>query len=221
MIEILQTEDGSTTLYNKSLDETYHSKFGAVTESEYVFIKMGLKPLLPKKEYLNIFEVGFGTGLNAFLTFYEAGKSAINYLAVESTPLGQEIILKLNYPDQYEKEDASGVFQKLHNVQWDKNIPINDRFNLHKIHGKMEDVDLDENFFHLVYFDAFGPDVQPGLWTVEVFSKLYEAMKPGGALVSYTAKGQVRRNLKAAGFGVERLPGPPGKRHMTRATKSF
>ncbi len=213
------TADGSHTLFVPSLNEHYHSTFGAVQESNHVFIDAGFS-YVSKHQEINILEVGFGTGLNAFLTALSKGDRRISYTALEAYPVQKAIIDCLNYPEMNGLSDPSGIFQQLHSVGWERFIEIVPGFNLRKIHTKIEVCDLPDNFFHLVYFDAFGPNVQPEMWTDEIFRKIHRATAPGGILVTYSSKGLVKRSLRAAGFGIERLPGAAGKRHMLRALKN-
>ncbi len=220
-IKIIECDDGSHTLFREDLDEHYHSVFGAVSESRHIFINAGYKFLSPKFSEINVLEVGFGTGLNAFLTLLEAekGQIRINYRGVETIKLSDEIISKLNYPELIHAEDAKDYFNSIHNSSWNKNTAISPYFHLHKIESKIEDSSLPDNYFDLVYFDAFAPDVQAELWTKEIFSKLYKSMKNESVLLTYSCKGDVKRALKSVGFSLEKLPGPKGKREFLRATK--
>jgi len=213
------TADGSHTLFVPSLNEHYHSTFGAVQESNHVFIEAGFS-YVSKHQEINILEVGFGTGLNALLTALNKGDHRISYTALEAYPVQKAIIDRLNYPEMTGLNGSSEIFNRLHLVDWEHFIEIVPGFNLRKIHTKIEVCDLPDNFFHLVYFDAFAPNVQPELWTDEIFRKIHRATAPGGILVTYSSKGLVKQNLRAAGFGVERLTGAAGKRHMLRALKS-
>ena len=213
------TEDGSSTLFIPELNEHYHSTFGAVQESRHIFIHEGYEHI--RTSPVRIFEAGFGTGLNAFLTFLASEKEGktVHYTTIEKFPLDDSIVHLLNYPQIVHPANAD-IFQALHTAEWNRDTRISDHFTLHKMTGDIRNVKLDENFFDLVYFDAFGPNVQPELWTEEIFQMLYKAMREGSCLVTYSVKGSVRRALRAAGFTLEKLPGPPGKREMTRATKN-
>jgi len=215
------TADGSHTLYVPELKEYYHSVYGAINESLHIFIRAGLRKIIDRKDELNILETGFGTGLNAFLTCMEADaeKKKVSYTSLEPDPVPEQTWSTLNYPDHFSSADYRPVFRKLHNSEWNKEEVISHFFTLLKLRMKMEDVQLPGKKFDLVYHDAFGPDVQPELWTTNIFIKLFNSMATGGILVTYSAKGEVRRVLQQCGFGVERLPGPQGKRHMTRAIK--
>jgi tRNA U34 5-methylaminomethyl-2-thiouridine-forming methyltransferase MnmC len=217
-IQTVITEDGSTTLFIPELNEHYHSIHGAVQESLHIFINNGYSqiPAFPAR----IFEIGFGTGLNAFLTFLVSDKvgESVHYTTIEKFPLENHIVSLMNYPEMTEPAKAK-VFQALHDAPWDQETRISESFSLHKIKGDLREVHLQESGYDLVYSDAFGPEVQPELWTEEIFRMLYQSMKEGAVLVTYSVKGSVKRALKTVGFSLEKLPGPPGKREMTRATK--
>ncbi len=213
---ILQiTNDGSSTLFSPDLNECYHSVNGAITESIHVFIHAGLDAFHSLKEELNILEIGFGTGLNALLTMLEADKiqKTIHYTSIELFPVSHEITTNLNY------ENADGLFSKMHECEWNQPICISNLFFLNKICADFTTYQFEEKY-DVVYFDAFSPDVQPEMWTEDIFQKLFDCMNTGGIMTTYCAKGQVRRNMQHAGFKTERLPGPPGKREMLRGTKS-
>ncbi|MBL4605031.1 MAG: tRNA (5-methylaminomethyl-2-thiouridine)(34)-methyltransferase MnmD [Flavobacteriaceae bacterium] len=216
--EIIITSDGSTTIHLPDWNEQYHSKHGAIQEAYHVFIKHGLTPI--SKKELSILEIGFGTGLNSFITFLEAQKNnrTINYVGVEAYPIGLDEVAKLNYVSELKATDLKSLFQTLHTCSWEEKHQITSEFSLWKRKQFFNDID-DEGQFDLIYFDAFGARVQPELWTEEIFSKMFVALKNEGTLVTYSAKGSVRRAMQSVGFTVERLPGPPGKREMLRATK--
>jgi tRNA U34 5-methylaminomethyl-2-thiouridine-forming methyltransferase MnmC len=214
--EIQQTADGSHTLFVPEINEHYHSMNGAIQESQHVFIDAGLRQLT--KEHIRILEIGFGTGLNALLTLLEAertAKSRVEYHAVELYPLPAECIAALNYEEKACPE-RKGLFETLHSTPWDIPVGITDRFILHKIKGDISSCKLPSSI-DLVYFDAFAPDKQPGMWNQEMFCILHERMAEGGLLATYCAKGSVRRMMQKAGYSVERIPGPAGKREMLRA----
>jgi tRNA U34 5-methylaminomethyl-2-thiouridine-forming methyltransferase MnmC len=219
--ELKVTGDGSHTLYIPSLNEHYHSVFGAIRESKHIFIDAGLRALPSDLPAIEILEIGFGTGLNALLTCLETQDRAplIRYSVVEKWPLPPEMTSLLNYPDQLNYAGAADIFHRIHAAEWGDWTEINSCFNLKKIQADLLGFFPDKDAFILIYFDAFGPDVQPEMWTEEVFSKLFYALKPGGILVTYSTKGTVKRNLKGAGFTIEKLPGPPGKREILRAVK--
>lgn len=218
--EIIQTSDGSTTIHLPDWDESYHSKHGAIQEAFHVFIKNGFSLFAspPEGRPVAVLEIGFGTGLNAFITLLEAqkNKQPIDYVGVEAYPISPEEISSMNYAEALGAENDQ--FVKLHQAEWETKNELSDYFSLTKrrqfFHG-IEDVAQ----FDLIYFDAFGYRVQPELWSLEIFQKMYAALKPGGILVTYAARGVIRRNMMEAGFSVEKLAGPPGKREMFRATK--
>lgn len=216
-IKIFITGDGSHSLLNEELNETYHSRHGAVRESEHVFIKQGFNYLVEeqKTETLSILEVGFGTGLNALLTLAEAlSKNIIvSYTALEIFPIQQEIWKMLNYPDPHH------LFNKLHQADWNKWVQIHPTFKLLKLEKSLQSVELESQQFDLIYFDAFAPNKQPELWNLQILDKITGTIKSGGVFVTYCAKGQLKRDLKSLGLMVESLPGPPGKREMVRAIK--
>ena len=216
-IELVTSEDGSHTLRIPELKEHYHSHKGALRECEHVFIQMGLESLSLKAE-ISLLEVGFGTGLNALVTFFRRAERVINYTAIEPVPLKLEIIEQLNYASLLQEKTAADVFQKLHRASWNEWVEITSGFHLEKREEKLEDFQPIREY-DLIYYDAFAPHAQSELWEVSIWRQLYGIMKSGGVLVTYCAKGQVRRDMQEAGFMVERLPGPPGKREMLRATK--
>lgn len=256
-VEIIKTRDGSDTVFRDDLNEPYHSIFGAITESQYIFIDTGLRKALERfKSYelrvtshdfspgpypasciqhptsnilhpvspgnsLNILEIGFGTGLNALLAQVEAEKRGIKlcYTTLEAYPLREEVWSQLNYPQQLCSAGYFPVFAKLHQCDWNSTEWISTHFSLHKILGEVQDFIPEPGQYQLVFFDAFGPEVQPELWTEKIFRIIFEGLAEGGILVTYSVKGTVVRALQAAGFITEKLPGPPGKRHILRATK--
>ena len=218
--EIELTADGSHTLFVPSLNEHYHSVNVAVEESTHILINTGLKACM--KEEIQNFEVWFGTGLNAFLTILEACKRqiTIRYTSVEAYPLDKSITNKLNYTKDYTDEEKS-LFYKLHEAQWNEEIRILPNLSLTKLKADFTQFDFSRlKNIVMVYFDACAPDKQPNLWTQYIFDNLYKTRTDSSVLVTYCAKGTVRRMMKQAGFTVERLPGPPGKREMLRATKN-
>lgn len=215
-----QTADGSSTLYNSLVDEHYHSIHGALNESIHVFINKGFLDfvdLFKPVKNLNILEIGFGTGLNCILTFIESLKLNIflNYTSLEPYPLEMKIIDNLNFNLDSKQLD---VFKLIHQSFWGKAVDINKQFSLEKYKLELKDFNTNK-FYDIIYFDAFAPNKQPELWKVDVFSKLFNLTSNNGVLVTYCAKGQVRRDLEKVGYFVERLEGPPGKREMLRATK--
>jgi len=217
MTEIILTEDGSHTLFVPELSEHYHSIHGAVQESQFIFINSGLKytDLSP----VRIFEAGFGTGLNAYLTAIESSSAnrKIYYTSIEKYPLPSEIIVRLNYSGLFPGTEAR-LFSNIHSCPWNIPVEITNTFTLTKIEGDLTNAEP-EGCYDLIYFDAFGPDKQPQMWTGEVFEKISAITETGGVFVTYSAKGRVQRSLKKAGFNVSLLPGPPGKRQIIRAVK--
>ena len=216
--EILKTTDGSYTLYVPDLDETYHSTNGALQESQHVFIEAGLKFSGLKK--LTVLEVGFGTGLNALTTFKEAEKSNLNidFTSLEAYPLSWEEVSQLNYTCLEGYQEYSIPFNEMHSSDWANFTTISPNFSLRKLNLKLQELTF-ENTFDIIYFDAFAPQIQPELWTEEIFTLMYKALKNKGVLVTYSAKGSVKRALKSVGFELQSIPGPPGKREMSRAVK--
>lgn len=220
--KIITTSDGSKTIQIEDWNEQYHSIHGAIQEANHVFLKHGLffySEQVSKAMPLSILEIGFGTGLNAFLTLIEAGKLNlnINYVGVEAYPVEADEIKQLNYVELI-SETHKSVFEKMHDVSWENQYQINSNFELKKQQTFFNAIEY-EDVFNIIYFDAFGARVQPDLWTEAIFAIMYKALKDNGVLVTYSAKGSVRRAMQAVGFTVERLPGPPGKREMLRAQK--
>ena len=215
--KLIVTEDGSHTLYIPELNEHYHSIHGAVQESNHIFIKAGFQ-CFSNISSINILEIGLGTGLNAFLTCVEAKNKniAVNYTSIEKYPITIDEINELNYVQEVDVEEKE-YFRKIHTVEWETFQEITVNFRLRKVKTDIREF-TSERQFDLVYFDAFGPDIQPQLWTADVFKQMFSCMSKAAVLVTYSAKGQVRRNMQAAGFIVERIPGPPGKREMLRAS---
>lgn len=214
--EIIVTNDGSKTIHLPDWNESYHSIHGAVQEAQHVFIKSGLSEI--SKPEINILEVGFGTGLNTILTLNKAKetKQIINYTGLEAYPVQLEELKSLKYQELPEIKNSEDLFWQFHSSKWDELVEITSRFNLKKVQLFLNEFQPKENSFDLIYFDAFGPRVQPEMWTLEIFKKLFKSMKNDGVFVTYCAKGQVRRDLVEAGFQVEKIPGPPGKREMLR-----
>ena len=215
---VIDTADGSKTILIEDWQEQYHSIHGAVQEAYHVFIKMGLHAAEQKD--LSVLEMGFGTGLNALITFLEAGKKKlrIQYHGIEKYPVSEEELQLLNYVEVLQEQGLEQVFRKMHKLPWEVTTPLSNNFTLTKT--QIDFRELRENSrYHLIYFDAFGPRVQPELWTVEIFKNLYNALLPNGILVTYSSTGSVRRAMEQCGFVVEKLPGPPGKREMLRAGK--
>jgi len=213
-----KTADGSDTLYSTEMDESYHSVNGAVQESLHVFIKAGLQEVCKQK--IRILEIGFGTGLNALLTWREAQKSHldIDYVTIEAYPVSENIIQNLNY-NELETGLPADAFQQMHLTAWNTPEILQESvFRLTKINADFTRFILTEKY-DLIYFDAFAPEKQPEMWEEELFHKIFQTLNTNGILVTYCAKGEVRRRLQRSGFETERIPGPPGKREMLRATK--
>ncbi|MBE9467378.1 MAG: tRNA (5-methylaminomethyl-2-thiouridine)(34)-methyltransferase MnmD [Bacteroidetes bacterium] len=214
---IIKTNDGSDSLYVPELDEHYHSVYGAVQEAMHVYINNGFN--FSDISPISILEIGFGTGLNAFLTYLESKKTnrIVKYTSVELYPVASDIVEQLNYPEFINNEEKE-FFYNLHKADWNCENRINDSFILNKINQDLLLYQPNE-YFDLIYFDAFAPDKQPELWSVEVFRKLYNHLNENGILTTYSAKGIVKRALREVGFKVKRLPGPPGKWEMLRSQK--
>lgn len=211
------TNDGSSTIYMEEMDENYHSSYGAIQEAKHVFIKNGLDYF--NLSEISIFELGFGTGLNALLTLKHAQETCrkVNYFGIEAYPIEQELLQQLNYTESLGYVDQ---FELMHEVSWNVHNQLTDFFWLTKIDQKIQEYLGQNGQFDLIYFDAFGHRAQHELWDISILSKMYDLLKQGGILVTYAARGQFKRDLKSLGFEVESLPGPPGKREMTRAIKS-
>ena len=218
---IITTSDGSKTIQIEGWNEQYHSIHGALQEAKHVYINAGLKTFLerqPKQNALILLEIGFGTGLNALLTALESLNISqeICYHGIEAYPVEAEELQALGYHTLIGSDPS--IFQNIHNCSWHETHKILPHFSIVKRQAFFSDI-AEVNAFDVIYFDAFGPRVQPNLWIESIFKKMYEALRPNGLLVTYCAKGSVRRCMQAVGFEVERLPGPPGKREMLRAIK--
>ena len=216
--EIRVTGDGSKTIFLPELNETYHSSNGAVQESRHIFIQNGLD-LVKKKGAIRILEVGFGTGLNALLSasWAEMNNQSIHYIGIEAKPLSSELCFQLDYP-RHIGQNAEKIYDALIRCDWEIDNQLSTHFSIQKRDVKIQDFAAVENV-DLIYFDAFGPRVQAEMWDITILEKMYQSLNVGGALVTYCAQGQFKRDLKAIGFSLESLPGPPGKREMTRATR--
>jgi tRNA U34 5-methylaminomethyl-2-thiouridine-forming methyltransferase MnmC len=216
--EIQLTSDGSHTIFVPDLNEHYHSVYGAINESRHIFTEAGLNFVSQRSEKINILEIGFGTGLNALLSYIEAEKKSlfINYSSIELFPLNEDVYSKLNYTELIKYQNINDIFLKLHQCPWDQEVAFSEYFSLMKMKMSLLDYSPENQKFDLIYFDAFGPDVQPEMWSLDVFKKMALSLKKGGVLVTYSTKGIVKRNLKEAGFSIEKLPGPVGKREILR-----
>ena len=221
------TEDGSNTFFVPELNEHYHSTHGAIQESMHIFINAGLLHSIQEnnKQNINILEIGFGTGLNALLTLLQTIETPLNlfYNSLELYPISNEEVNKLNFSNQLSRSDSdelviSDLFLKLHSSPWEESVNITSNFKLlkQKIDFSRPASFYTDKKFDIIYFDAFAPEKQPEMWTQEIFSTIYNLCKEGAVLTTYCAKGAVRRMLNSAGFKVDRLPGPPGKREVLR-----
>jgi tRNA U34 5-methylaminomethyl-2-thiouridine-forming methyltransferase MnmC len=221
--QVVSTGDGSASIFLPGLNEHYHSHHGAVQESKHVFMKMGWEEAIRGKSSVEILEIGFGTGLNAYLVL-NAGPGvqapAVHYTALEAFPVEAEMVQQLDYAKagvQTEQENKA-LFLALHTAAWNRPVKISSGFTLEKLQQEVQEF-TPQRQYDLIFFDAFAPRVQPELWTKEIFDKMFALLNPGGILVTYCSKGEVRRNMIAAGFSVEKVPGPPGKREMLRARR--
>lgn len=218
--KIIKTEDGSTTIHLVDWGECYHSKNGAIQEAYHVFINNGLS--LVKEKSVSILEMGFGTGLNAFVTLLESEQNdlRIDYVGIEAYPISDEEIQSLNYVEQLNAEKFKDEFSLMHNSEWGVKTKITENFTLTKRKQLFQDID-DLNQYDIVYFDAFGYPFQPELWSEAIFVKMFNSIKEKGILVTYAARGVIKRAMQHAGFQVKKVPGPPGKREMFIAFKNF
>ncbi len=217
---LFETEDGSHSLFSEQFGVSYHSKYGAIQETQHVFINAALRFKAVLQNDIRILEIGFGTGLNAYMTLLEAEKRdlSIQYTAIEAYPISLQQATTLNYPSLLNKKASQAQFLQMHSADWARSLAITERFQFNKQQIKFEAIEYD-NQFDIIYFDAFAPNSQPELWEADVLGTMYKALKKEGVLTTYCAKGVVKRTLKAVGFQIEALKGPPGKREMTRAIK--
>jgi tRNA U34 5-methylaminomethyl-2-thiouridine-forming methyltransferase MnmC len=218
-LKIIETRDGSHSLLNEQLNETYHSVHGALQESRYVFIQQGLDFVSRSgKSAINILEIGFGTGLNALLSVQRSIDENIttHYTTLEAFPIEEYTWSKLNYA---ESAESKALFEKLHRAKWNQSIEITPTFQFQKLHTSLQQVALEKNQYDVIYFDAFAPNKQPEMWELPMLHKVVESMRSDGVFVTYCAKGQLKRDLHSLGLQVETLQGPPGKREMIRARK--
>lgn len=217
-LEIIVTSDGSHTLRNTELQETYHSIHGARQESMHVFIQNGLFHFVADRTSspVSLLEVGFGTGLNALLAWQFAKEHGVSivYHTIEPFPLAEDVWSRLNYGDQHNVKDP---FRTLHEAEWGKEVSLDAGFTLSKLKSALHDAPL-RGLYDVIFFDAFAPSVQPELWAFESLKKVVNLMSKGGVFVTYSAKGQLKRDLKTLGLRMETLPGPPGKNEMVRGT---
>lgn len=212
------TADGSHTIISDQFGEKYHSRHGAIQESQHVFIDAGFHAV--QKDSIKILELGFGTGLNALLTLKATTENSatVKYISIEAYPISLAQAKLLNYPKLVTINNGDQLFFQLHSCTWEQVVNISPSFHFSKFHARIQDIEFNDKF-DLIYFDAFAPATQPELWEPIILTKMYNLLEPGGILVTYCAKGVFKRTLKSVGFKVEALPGPPGKREMTRATK--
>lgn len=217
--QIIITGDGSKTIYIPEWDEHYHSSHGALQEAQHVFINNGLNRVT--SDYITVLEMGFGTGLNALLTFFASEKrnQYVHYIGIEAFPPSEDELAAMDYASFSSDPTTAAIYTEMHQAPWNKGKSLSEHFVLEKQQCVLEQAHVQSQSVDLIYYDAFGPRVQPELWTLEIFQLMFDWLAPGGMLVTYCAKGQVKRDLKSVGFVVEALPGPPRKREMTRATK--
>ena len=219
--QIVTTEDGSHSLFVPQLSEHYHSTHGAIQESRHIYIDAGFCVYSLKQ--INVLEIGFGTGLNTFLTLLEAEKTntVVHYTSLELYPIDIETAKQLNYAEHLMDTSKTELFMDLHNAPWNESIEITHNFTLHKIEIDFSNPEnlITTDKFDVIYFDAFAPEKQPEMWNQEIFDKLFAMCNMNAIITTYCAKGVVRRMLQCAGFRVERLPGPPGKREILRGRK--
>lgn len=216
--EIITTADGSVTIYLPEMEETYHSKFGAVQEAYHVFIKNGLD--LTQSQPVSVLEIGFGTGLNALITLDESERKGqqVTYTGVEAYPVSAEEVSAINYADMVGAGRHKEIFMLMHSLPWGERAAVNANFSLLKRKQVFHEIE-DSELYDLIYFDAFGYHVQPELWSAEIFGKMYNALKSNGILVTYACRTPIKKAMQEAGFVTEKLQGPPGKREMLRALK--
>lgn len=219
--KLILSDDGSHTIELVGMNEQYHSTHGAIQESNHVYIKNGLQSVLADRNEIHILEVGMGTGLNVLLTYKFAKENNIKvfYHAIEAYPINSILWEELNYVQQIGDESLTQVFDDIHTSNWDEEIKLSDRFVLLKKKERIQELVLGENQFDVVYFDAFNPDLEPDIWTVEVFENIYKSMRSNSVLSTYSTKGIIKRALKSCGFLIEKKPGPPGKREILNAAK--
>jgi tRNA U34 5-methylaminomethyl-2-thiouridine-forming methyltransferase MnmC len=220
-LRVITTHDGSHSLFNEELNETYHSVHGAVQESKHVFIKSGLEFYLQQTNSspVQILEVGLGTGLNAWLTLQKSleGQYSIHYTSLEAFPVEESVWKELNYA---QSDSDKHWFEKIHRAAWNEPVEIESHFYLHKIQNTLQHITLGKNKYDVIYFDAFAPNKQPEMWELTMLQKIFNAMSSQSVFVTYCAKGQLKRDLKSLGLQVEAIQGPPGKREMIRAIKT-
>lgn len=218
LIEIFQTEDGSKSLLRKDIGESYHSHFGALTETNTIYIDYGFRYFccLDNKEQVNVLEIGFGTGLNAIATLKNSNQRKIFYQTIELYPIAQSIAENLSYGEQLSLKEE---FNLIHKCNWEEVVSINSDFKIKKCEADACNYELPKDFFDVVYFDAFSPEKDSDLWSEDMMLKIYNACRQGAVLTTYCCKGEIKRRMKKAGFSIAKLPGPKGKREILRAEK--
>lgn len=217
--EIIITNDGTTTIRIPEWNENYHSSHGAIQEAKHVFIKNGLD-LFKNQSSISILEIGYGTGLNAFITFLETHETLnVDYVGIEAYPVSMKEIGQLNYVSQLGAFQFHPIFERMHSDDWEIPQNISNNFTLTKHQQFFQEIE-DKDRFHLIYFDAFGFPTQPELWSEAIFKKMYDALLPDGVLVTYACRSVIKKAMLSVGFSVEKLPGAPGKREMLRAKKA-
>ena len=223
MNKLFITDDGSHSVHSEQFSVNYHSTHGAIQESQHIFIDAGLKHFVNKssKNEITVLEMGFGTGLNALMTFLEAEQNSwhINYLTIEAYPLSKNEFLALNYSEKLKSPESQAVFIQMHEATWNEKHPLSKNFNFTKIQADFKNIDF-KNVADVVYFDAFSPESQPELWDETMMQVVHDALREGGVMTTYCAKGSVKRALKSVGFQLESLAGPFGKREISRAAKN-
>ena len=227
--QLIITADGSHSLHFPSVGESYHSVHGAMLEAQHVYIAPCFEPQAKANPSVEVLEVGFGTGLNAFLTLCKSVEYgvAVNYTAIEAFPLAEDVYSRLNYPEVYNKLygndlalDLESLFHDLHTAEWGREVEIMPNFRLTKLCGKLQETELPADTFHCVYYDAFAPQYQPEMWTADLFVRIVAAMRDGALLTTYCCKGDVKRAMKANDLKITKLHGFAGKREMLKAVKS-
>jgi len=219
--EIMITGDGSHSVCIPERKISYRSKYGAIRESKHIFIDAGLRPLMHTLPVIHVLEIGFGTGLNALLTLQLASQNGqmVAYETVEKYPLEKSFTIKMNYCSALGQPGLQPVFEKLHDCAWGRENTLSSWFRILKLQRDIIEY-RPAHFVHLIFFDPFDPHVQPELWERTIFDKLFLMMMPGAALLTYSSSGKVRRAMEAAGFIVQKMPGPPHKREIIKALKS-
>ena len=219
--KIILSDDGSHTIELVGMNEQYHSTHGAIQESCHVYIKHGLESVAAHTRVISILEIGMGTGLNVLLSWLFAQKHELKifYHAIEAFPVGEDIWSQLNYTQKLQQPYSKEIFNKIHSSPWDKKIKLDDNFFFTKMEEHIQESILLKNTFDVVYFDAFNPDLEPNLWTEEVFREIYNSMSKNSILTTYSTKGMVKRALKSCGFKIEKKSGPIGKREILNALK--